>query len=74
MQIDSLPSDQQLIRKPALCRSLDMSRAGLDKLAQNDPTFPRPIKFGESRQSCAYYIVGEVKSWLEAKMSQRGAA
>lgn len=74
MHIESLPTDQQLISQPSLYRSLDMSRAGLEKLRKNDPSFPRPIKFGESRQSCAYYIVGEVKSWLEAKMSQRGAA
>lgn len=74
MQIESLPTDKRIIAKPALCRSLDMTRSGIDKLSKNDPTFPRPIKFGEARQAACYFVVAEIETWLEAKMAQRGAA
>lgn len=74
MQIETLPTDKRIIAKPALCRSLDMTRSGIDKLGKNDPTFPRPIKFGESRQAACYYVVTEVEAWLKTKMDERGAA
>ncbi|WP_296125133.1 transcriptional regulator [Pseudomonas sp. Ga0074129] len=63
-----------LIRQPALCTWLDLSRSGLDKLRKKDPTFPKPIKDGESRQAAAYYVVSEVNAWLRAKIEARDAA
>ncbi|MNQ88090.1 hypothetical protein D3C85_1033410 [compost metagenome] len=63
-----------LIRQPALCRWLDLSRSGLDKLRKKDPTFPQPIKDGEARQAAAYYVVTEVEAWLQAKIAARDAA
>ncbi|KXS37461.1 MAG: hypothetical protein AWU55_2337 [Halomonadaceae bacterium T82-2] len=74
MQLDTLPADMRIISKPSLCRSWDMTRSGLDKLSKNDPTFPRPIKFGQTRQAGCYFVVAEVEAWLEAKMAERGAA
>jgi prophage regulatory protein len=63
-----------LIRQPALCTWLDLSRSGLDKLRKKDPAFPRPIKDGDSRQAAAYYVVAEVDAWLRAKIEARDAA
>lgn len=63
-----------LIRQPALCNWLDLSRSGLDKLKKKDPTFPRPIKDGDSRQAAAFYVVAEVEAWLQAKIAARDAA
>ncbi|RRV11000.1 transcriptional regulator [Stutzerimonas xanthomarina] len=63
-----------LIRKPALCIWLDLSRSGLDKLSKKDPTFPKPIKDGDSRQAAAFYVVAEVENWLRAKIESRDAA
>lgn len=74
MNIEELPQDQKLITKPNLCRAMDMTRSGIDKLGKNDPIFPKPIKFGESRQAACYYVVEEVEAWLQSKMAQRGAA
>ena len=63
-----------LIRQTALCDWLDLSRSGLDKLKKKDPTFPRPIKDGDSRQAAAFYVVAEVEAWLRAKIKARDAA
>ena len=66
-----IAADQILLRKQSLCRVLDMSASGLDKLLAKDPTFPRPIKNGETRQSASYFLVDEVRQWLAAQASQR---
>jgi prophage regulatory protein len=63
-----------LIRQPALCAWLDLSRSGLDKLRKKDPTFPRPLKNGDTRQAAAFYVVEEIQSWLQAKIEARDAA
>lgn len=63
-----------LIRQPALCNWLDLSRSGLDKLRKKDPTFPKPLKDGESRQAAAFYVVAEVEAWLQAKIAKRDEA
>lgn len=49
----------------------DNSRSGLEKLRETDPSFPRPIKFGPSKQAGVYFVVAEVEAWLESKISER---
>ena len=63
-----------LIRQPSLCEWLDLSRSGLDKLRKKDPTFPKPIKDGVTRQAAAFYVVVEVEAWLRSKIAERDAA
>lgn len=72
MHTDEFPK-KALIRQPALCSLLDLSRSGLDKLRKKDPTFPKPIKDGASRQAAAYYVVIEVEAWIRAKIDARDA-
>lgn len=60
-----------LIKQPAVCAMLSMSRAGFDKLKKRDPTFPKSIKDGESRQAAVYYVLAEVEAWIAAKMAAR---
>lgn len=60
-----------MVRKPTLCRVLDMSPSGLEKLLAKDLTFPRPIKNGTSRQSGCYFLMEEVRVWLSAKAAAR---
>jgi len=73
MHLDAAPS-KALIRQPALCDWLDLSRSGLDKLRKKDPTFPKPLKDGDSRQAAAFYVVAEVEGWLRSKIEARDAA
>ncbi|MNZ59128.1 hypothetical protein D3C78_771550 [compost metagenome] len=70
----SATPNKALIRQSALCGWLDLSRSGLDKLRKKDPTFPKPIKDGDTRQAAAYYVVAEVDAWLRAKIEARDAA
>lgn len=73
MPIFNSTPEKILIRQPALCEWLDLSRSGLDKLRKKDPTFPKPIKDGKSRQAAAYYVVFEVEAWLQSKVAERDA-
>ncbi|TWI58701.1 AlpA family transcriptional regulator [Pseudomonas duriflava] len=66
--------DQALIPQPDLCKWIGQTRSGLDKLKKKDPTFPKPIKFSESRQAAAYYVVAEIEAWLQSKIAARDAA
>lgn len=66
--------NQALIPQPEVCKAIGQTRSGLDKLRKKDPTFPRPVKFGETRQAACYYVVAEVNAWLASKIEARDAA
>ncbi|AXI02605.1 helix-turn-helix transcriptional regulator [Aquirhabdus parva] len=61
-----------LKKQATVCKDLAMSRNGLFKLAAKDPTFPKPIKLGETRQSPVYYDADELTAWIESKKAARG--
>jgi prophage regulatory protein len=65
--------DQALFTQPACRAWVGKSPSGFDKLKKNDPTFPKPIKDGKSRQAAVYYVVAEVEAWLAAKIAERDA-
>ena len=65
--------NQALIAQPEVCKAIGQTRSGLDKLRKKDPTFPKPIKFGSSRQAAAYYVIAEINAWLAAKIEGRDA-
>lgn len=54
----------KLIKRKELCEALGFSTTALDDLIKRDPTFPRPIKMGESRQAAVMFRLREVDSWL----------
>lgn len=60
-----------LLRKTTAAKILDLSKSGLEKLVSNDPSFPRPIKLGENRQSAVFFDEEEINTWIDAKKSQR---
>lgn len=74
MHPTTTPPSKGLIRQPALCQWLDVTRSGLAKLKAKDSSFPKPIKDGDSRQAAAYYVVAEVEAWLQSKISARDQA
>lgn len=65
--------DQALIPQPAVCKVIGQTRSGLDKLRKKDPTFPKPIKFSDTRQAAAYYVIAELNAWLADKIKERDA-
>lgn len=65
------PSQPTLIKQRAVCIILGKSPSGLDKLRKRDPSFPKPIKDGQSRQAAVYYVLAEVEAYVAAKLAAR---
>lgn len=63
-----------LIRQKALRERLGISHSALFNLRKKDPTFPKPIKDGTTRQAAVYYDLAELDAWLKAKIAARDAA
>lgn len=47
-----------------LCRILKSSRNTIYAIQQKDPTFPKPIKFGDTKQARVFYRESEIKKWV----------
>ena len=62
---------QILIPQAKLCEMLGKSRSGLAKLLKNDPAFPKPLKYGLSRQARCFFVAEEISAWLKSKTSER---
>ena len=60
-----------LIRQKTLMEMLDLSSSGFYELRKRDPSFPKPIKDGNSQQAPAFYVDEEVRCWLIERMNAR---
>lgn len=49
------------------CRLLDVTRPSLLHTISKDPTFPRPLKMGTSKQSPVYFDYQELVDWHNSK-------
>lgn len=54
-----------------VCDLLSLSRDGLRKVQLKDPSFPKPIKLGSSKQAPVFFDVKELEQWLELKKAER---
>jgi len=54
-----------------VCELLSLSRDGLRKVQLKDPSFPKPIKLGDSKQAPVFFDVKELEQWLELKKAER---
>lgn len=54
-----------------VCGLLSLTRDGLRKLQLKDPTFPKPIKLGDSKQAPVFFDIKEIEQWLENKKAER---
>ena len=73
MHLNHPTIDQALIPQREVCKAIGQTRSGLDKLRKKDPSFPKPIKFSDSRQAAAYYVIAELNAWLASKIKARDA-
>lgn len=65
-----LGSIQQAFLRPATaCAYLGISRTGLHRLSENDPTFPRKIVLS---RRCVGYSFDSLTAWLAAKENGNG--
>lgn len=65
MQINNLPTQATPLRvsQKTTCHMLDLTAEGLRKLILKDPTFPKPYKAGQTRQSPVYFDYAELVQW-----------
>lgn len=61
-----------LITKNTFCELLARTPNSLAKLIATDPTAPRPIKFGTTKQSSVYFDSEEVHQYINSKKAARG--
>ena len=54
-----------------VCDLLSLSRDGLRKVQLKDPSFPKPIKLGSSKQAPVFFDIKELEQWLEKKKAER---
>lgn len=59
------------IRLPELVNISGISRSSLWRKVKTDPAFPKPFKLSEG---ITVWDEAEVREWIEAKKSMRGAA
>jgi prophage regulatory protein len=59
-------STRGLLRPASTCDYLDISRSGLHRLSENDPTFPRKIVLSKR---CVGYRTEALDAWLAFKES-----
>lgn len=51
------------LTKKDTAKALGLSVDGLNRLAKNDPTFPKGLKIGKSRQAHVYFDYEAVIQW-----------
>lgn len=49
------------------CELLDVSRESLRHIIRTDTTFPRPLKFGDTKQAPVYFDYAELLEWHNTK-------
>ncbi|WP_291331388.1 helix-turn-helix transcriptional regulator [Acinetobacter sp. UBA801] len=52
------------------CQMLDVSRDTLRVLIRRDPSFPKPIKYGETRQAPVFFSYAELVEWHNKRKMQ----
>lgn len=55
------------IQLSTACQLLDVTRESLRHIIRKDPTFPRPMKMGTSKQSPVFFDYQELIEWHNSK-------
>ena len=56
------------------CQLLDVTRESLRHTIRKDPSFPRPLKMGTSKQSPVFFDYQEIVKWHNSKKEAAEAA
>lgn len=68
MQSKTIPPLQITYNKA--CQMLDVSRDTLRVLIRRDPSFPRPLKYCDTRQAPIYFDYAELIEWHNKRKMQ----
>ena len=55
------------IQLSTACQLLDVTRESLRHIIRKDPTFPRPMKMGTSKESPVFFDYQELVDWHNSK-------
>ena len=55
------------IQLSTACQLIDVTRESLRHIIRKDPTFPRPMKMGTSKQSPVFFDYQELVDWHNSK-------
>lgn len=55
------------------CQLLDVTRESLRHTIRKDPTFPRPLKMGTSKQAPVFFDYQELVDWHNSKKEATAA-
>tara|TARA_B100000700_G_scaffold189815_1_gene209241 strand:+ start:78063 stop:78296 length:234 start_codon:yes stop_codon:yes gene_type:complete len=58
------------LRANDVCGRIGCSRSQLYNYLEQDPTFPRPFKDGDSKQAKNFWVESEVEDWMRARMAR----
>ena len=58
---------------PTACKLLDVTRESLRHTIRRDPSFPRPIKQGTSKQAPVFFDYQELVEWHNSKKEAAAA-
>ena len=61
------------IQLSTACQLLDVTRESLRHIIRKDPTFPRPMKMGTSKQSPVFFDYQELVDWHNSKKEAAAA-
>lgn len=64
MLITIVSRDKMFIKTKDVCRVLNASRNTIYAIQQRDPSFPKPVKFGDKQQSRVFYRESEINDWI----------
>lgn len=56
------------------CQLLDVTRESLRHTIRKDPTFPKPMKMGTTKQSPVFFDYQEIIKWHNSKKEAAAAA
>lgn len=73
MHFSSGSSLNQLMTFMEVCRLLRKSRSGLHKLMAKDPSFPKPMRDGNTRQARTYFSAVEIAVWQRSGVNKASA-
>ena len=61
------------LTKKEVCKALSVTASTLDKMMQEDSTFPRKYKDGTARQAAVYFDYQEIIDWWNSKKAVMAA-
>ena len=61
------PGNPIRVSFPTACKLLDVTRESLRHIIRSDPTFPRPIKMGTTKQAPVFFDYAELVAWHNSK-------